>query len=370
MKILVTGGCGFIGSHLVDRLVTDGHEVRVLDSLEYQVHEGKIPDYLNPGAEYIFGDIRDEELLRRVIADVDVIFHQAAAIGVGQSMYEIKKYTDINIMGTAKLLDVLVNENHHVSKLIVASSMSIYGEGAYRCDDCGVVYPRLRASEQLKNKDWEVKCPRCQRPTEPMATSEDKPSFPTSVYAITKRDQEEMCLTIGRAYGLPTVALRYFNVYGPRQSLNNPYTGVAAIFSSRVKNDKQPLIFEDGLQSRDFIDVKDVVQANLLAMGRDEANYEVFNVGTGKPTSILDIADLLIELYGKELKPEVVNKYRTGDIRHSYADISKVRKLGFEPRVDLAQGMRELAAWGDAIEAEDRTEQAQRELRERGLVED
>lgn len=370
MKILVTGGCGFIGSHLVDRLVTDGHEVRVLDSLEYQVHEGKIPDYLNPGAEYIFGDIRDEEILRRVIADVDVIFHQAAAIGVGQSMYEIKKYTDINIMGTAKLLDVLVNENHHVSKLIVASSMSIYGEGAYRCDDCGVVYPRLRASEQLKNKDWEVKCPRCQRPAERMATSEDKPSFPTSVYAITKRDQEEMCLIIGKAYGLPTVALRYFNVYGPRQSLNNPYTGVAAIFSSRVKNDKQPLIFEDGLQSRDFIDVKDVVQANLLAMGRDEANYEVFNVGTGKPTSILDIADLLIELYGKELKPEVVNKYRTGDIRHCYADISKIRKLGFEPRGDLEQGMRELAAWGDAIKAEDRTEQAQRELRERGLVED
>ena len=369
MKILVTGGCGFIGSHLVDRLVTDGHEVRVLDSLEYQVHEGKIPDYLNPEAEYIFGDIRDEEILRRVIADVDVIFHLAAIVGVGQSMYEIKKYTDINIMGTAKLLDVLVNENHHVSKLIVASSMSIYGEGAYRCDDCGVVNPRLRASEQLKNKDWEVKCPRCQRPAKRMATTEDKPLFPTSIYAITKRDQEEMCLTIGKAYGLPTVALRYFNVYGPRQSLNNPYTGVAAIFSSRVKNDKQPLIFEDGLQSRDFIDVKDVVQANLLAMGRDEANYEVFNVGTGKPTSILDIADLLIELYGKELKPEVVNKYRTGDIRHCYADISKIRKLGFEPGVDLAQGMRELVAWGDAIEAKDRTEQAQRELRERGLVE-
>jgi dTDP-L-rhamnose 4-epimerase len=369
VKILVTGGCGFIGSHLVDELIEDNHEVRVLDSLEYQVHEGKIPDYLNPRAEYIFGDVRDEEVLRRAIAGVDVIFHQAAAVGVGQSMYEIEKYADTNIMGTAKLLDTLVNHDHHVSKLIVASSMSIYGEGAYRCDDCGVVYPKLRASEQLKSRNWEMGCPKCYKPVARMPTNEDKPLFPTSVYAITKRDQEEMCLTIGRAYGLPTVALRYFNVYGPRQSLNNPYTGVAAIFASRIKNDNPPLIFEDGLQSRDFINIEDIVRANRLVMEKSEANYEVFNVGTGKPSAILDIANLMLKLYGKGLKPEVVNKYRTGDIRHCYADISKIKKLGFEPRVDLEQGMKELIAWGIAIEAEDRTEQAQRELRERGLVE-
>lgn len=212
-------------------------------------------------------------------------------------------------------------------------------------------------------------CPKCHKPVARMSTNEDKPLFPTSVYAITKRDQEEMCLTIGRAYGLPTVALRYFNVYGPRQSLNNPYTGVAAIFASRIKNDNPPLIFEDGLQSRDFINIEDIVRANRLVMEKSEANYEVFNVGTGKPSAILDIANLMLKLYGKGLKPEVVNKYRTGDIRHCYADISKIKKLGFEPRVDLEQGMKELIAWGIAIEAEDRTEQAQRELRERGLVE-
>ena len=369
MKILVTGGCGFIGSHLVDGLIENNHEVRVLDSLEYQVHEGRIPDYLNPEADYIFGDVRDGEVLKRALAGVDVIFHHAAAVGVCQTKYEIAKYTDSNILGTAKLLDTLVNHNHHACKMIIASSMSIYGEGAYRCDDCGVVYPRLRASEKLKSKDWGMRCPKCQKPVERAPTNEDKPLFPTSVYAITKRDQEEMCLTIGRAYGLPTVALRYFNVYGSRQSLNNPYTGVAAIFASRIKNDNPPLIFEDGLQSRDFISIEDIVQANLLVMEKSEANYEVFNVGTGKPSAILDIAKLILKLYGNRLEPQVVDKYRTGDIRHCYADISKIRKLGFEPHVDLEQGMRELVAWGSAIEAEDRTEQAQQELRERGLVE-
>ena len=369
MRILVTGGCGFIGSHLVDGLVQAQHEVRVLDSLEYQVHEDRLPSYLNPNAEYIFGDIRDEDTLRRAIADVDVIFHQAAAVGVGQSMYEIKKYTEVNVMGTAKLLELLVNGSHNVSKLIVASSMSIYGEGPYLCSACGPVNPRLRTQEQLKSGDWEMKCPRCGQEVRPLPTSEEKPLFPTSVYAITKRDQEEMCLAIGRAYGLPTVALRYFNVYGPRQSLNNPYTGVAAIFSTRVKNDNPPMIFEDGLQSRDFINIRDVVRANLLALEKKEADYEMFNVGTGKPTTILDIARLLIRLYGKELEPKIVNKYRTGDIRHCYADISKIRKLGFEPEIDLEQGMRELVAWGNTVAALDRTEQAQRELRQRGLVE-
>jgi dTDP-L-rhamnose 4-epimerase len=369
MRILVTGGCGFIGSHLVDGLVQAQHEVRVLDSLEYQVHEGRLPGYLNPSAEYIFSDIRDEDTLRRAIADIDVIFHHVAAVGVGQSMYEIKKYTEVNVMGTAKLLELLVNRSHNVSRLIVASSMSVYGEGAYLCSACGPVNPRLRIQEQLKNGDWEMKCPRCRRETRPLPTSEEKQLFPSSVYAITKRDQEEMCLAIGRAYELPTVALRYFNVYGPRQSLNNPYTGVAAIFSTRIKNDKPPLVFEDGLQSRDFIDIRDVVRANLLAIEKKEADYEMFNVGTGKPTTILDIARLLIKLYGKKLEPKIMNKYRIGDIRHCYADISKIRKLGFEPEIDLEQGMRELVAWGNTVTALDRTEQAQRELRQRGLVE-
>ncbi len=368
MKVLVIGGCGFIGSHLVDGLVEDGHDVRILDNLEYQVHEGKVPEYINREIEYIYGDMRNEEMLKKAIDGIDIIFHQAAAVGVGQSMYQIEKYTDINVMGTAKLLDLLVNGNHHVSKLIVASSMSIYGEGAYHCVDCGVVYPRIRATEQLAGKEWEMRCPLCKKQVCRMPTAEDKPAFPTSIYAITKRDQEEMCLMIGRAYGLPVVALRYFNVYGPRQSLNNPYTGVAAIFSSRIKNDNPPLIFEDGLQSRDFVNVKDIVRANILVMKKAEANYEVFNVGTGKPTAIIDIANTMIQLYNKKLETKIMNRYRIGDIRHCYADISKIRKLGFEPITDLDQGMKELVSWADAVVAEDRTEKVQKELRERGLM--
>jgi len=368
MKALVTGGCGFIGSHLVDGLVEKGYEVRVLDRLEYQVHQGKLPGYLNPKAKYIFGDVGSKDILDIAMKDVSVIFHEAAMVGVGQSMYQINRYIESNTLGTARLLEFLVNESHDVKKLVVASSMSVYGEGAYFCTECGEVSPQLRSLEQCKNKEWEMKCSRCQKTVAPKATSEDKPLYPTSIYAITKRDQEEMCLVTGRAYGIPTVALRYFNVYGPRQSLNNPYTGLAAIFSSRIKNNNPPLIFEDGLQSRDFISVHDIVKANLLVMEKDEANYEVFNVGTGRVTTVWDVAEMLIKLYGAEMKPMIANKFRTGDIRYCYADISKIRKLGFEPTVDVIQGMTELVEWGGRVEAEDRVEGAVRELKKKGLV--
>ena len=369
MKILVTGGAGFIGSHLVDKLVEEGHEVVVLDNLDEQVHQGKKPDYLNKRAEYIFDDIRNEKVLIKAIEDVDIIFHQAAAVGVGQSMYEIKKYVDANTFGTAKLLDILVNTEHDVKKLIVASSMSIYGEGSYQCENCGVVYPKLRSEKQLKSRQWEMLCPECGKVAKPVPTREDKPLFPTSVYAITKRDQEEMCLTVGRAYGIPTVALRYFNVYGPRQSLNNPYTGVCAIFSSMIKNNNQPLIFEDGRQTRDFVSVHDIVQSDLLAMNNSSMDYDSFNVGTGKPTSILQIAEILMKLYGKHgLKPRIENRFRQGDIRHAYADISKISKLGFKPKFDLESGMRELVGWGKLALATDKTEKAEKELYNKGLI--
>lgn len=369
-KILVTGGAGFIGSLLVDKLVEMGNEVVVVDSLEEQVHTKK-PDYLNPKAQYLFEDIRDEGVLARAIENVEVIYHEAAAVGVGQSMYQVEKYVDVNTMATAKLLDILVNTEHNVKKLIVASSMSIYGEGAYECADCGVVYPDLRTEEQLKQRAWEMKCPKCGKIVKPIPTGEDKPLYPTSIYAITKSDQEEMCLAIGRAYGIPTVALRYFNVFGPRQSLNNPYTGVCAIFSSRVKNENPPLIFEDGAQSRDFVSVHDIVEANLLAMESPNADYEVFNVGTGKVTNILGIAQTLIKLYDKELKPEITNKFRAGDIRHCFADISKIKaKLGYKPKVDFEDGMEDLVAWGEKEEAKDKFEEAHEELLKRGLVEE
>lgn len=369
MKILVTGGAGFIGSHLVDKLLEKKHEVVVIDNLEPQVHLGKKPDYLNPKAEYIFRDVRDSKTLVSVLKDAEVVFHQAAAVGVGQSMYEIEKYVDTNVMGTAKLLDLIVNKENSVKKLIVASSMSIYGEGAYECGKCGIVYPELRPDAQLKKREWEMKCPACGRNVKPVPTKENKPLRPTSVYAVSKRDQEELCLSVGRAYGIPTVALRYFNVYGPRQSLSNPYTGVAAIFSSRIKNNNQPVIFEDGIQSRDFIYVDDIARANIFVMNESSANYKTLNVGTGKPVSIIDIARTLSKLYGKEIEPKIVNKFRSGDIRHCFADINEIRRLGFEPKTGFEDGMRKLVEWGKRAKAIDKVDEATKELVERGLVE-
>jgi dTDP-L-rhamnose 4-epimerase len=367
MKILITGGAGFVGSHLVDELANK-HEIVVYDNLEPQVHKN-VPEYLNNGAEFIREDIRDRAKLKDVISDSEIIFHEAAMVGVGQSMYQIEKYMDVNTMGTAKLLDILANEENDVKKLIVASSMSIYGEGKYECSECGILYPPLRSNERLKMREWDMKCPSCGKAAKPVPTDENKPLQPTSIYAISKRDQEEMCITTGRAYGIPTVALRYFNIYGPRQALSNPYTGVCAIFSSRIKNNNPPIIFEDGLQTRDFISVHDIVSANLLVMEKSKANYETFNVGTGKPVSILDIACTLSELYGKNLEPVIVNKFRAGDIRHCYADVSKLKKMGFKPEFSFEDGMRELVEWGMTQEAEDKSDSAYLELKERGLVE-
>jgi dTDP-L-rhamnose 4-epimerase len=369
MKILVTGGAGFIGSHIVDELIKDGHYVRIFDNLEPQVHT-QVPAYLNKDAEFVRGDVRDAPSLEAAIKDIEVIFHEAAMVGVGQSQYQIVKYVDVNTHGTAKLLELLANREHDVQKLIVASSMSIYGEGAHLCDDCGIIYPSLRSERQLRMQDWVVKCPNCGKDAKMAPTKEIKPLQPTSIYAISKKDQEEMSLAIGRSYGIPTVALRYFNAFGPRQSLSNPYTGVCAIFSARIKNDNAPLIFEDGLQSRDFISVHDIARANILAMESSNADYEVFNVGTGKPTSILDIAQALAKLYHKDIRPEITGKYRAGDIRHCFADISKIKdKLGFQPKVSFKDGIEELVAWGAKEDAIDGFEDAYMELLKRGLVE-
>jgi dTDP-L-rhamnose 4-epimerase len=371
MKILVTGGAGFIGSHLVDALVEREQEVVIYDNFEPQVHKTE-PEYLNRNAGLIRADVRDKDTLKNAVMDSEIIFHQAAMVGVGQSMYQVEKYVDVNTFATAKLLDILVNKEHSVKKLIVASSMSIYGEGAYQCDDCGIVYPSLRLDEQLRRRQWGMTCPNCGEDVKPAPTDETKPLQPTSIYAVTKKDQEEMSLAIGRAYGIPTVALRYFNTYGPRQSLNNPYTGVCAIFSARIKNNNSPLIFEDGLQSRDFVSVHDIVEANILAMENSNANYGVFNVGTGKPTNILGIAQVLIRLYDKDsnLNPEITNKYRAGDIRHCFADVSKIKsKLGYKPKIDFEEEMKELVEWGEKEEAMDNFEEAHEELLRRGLVE-
>jgi len=373
-RVLVTGGAGFIGSHLVDALLTARYEVRVFDSLEPQVHgglreQGRWPDYLARDCEKILGDVRDRDALKRALDGVQVVFHEAAAVGVGQSMYEVRRYVDVNTLGTATLLDILANEKLGVRKLIVASSMSIYGEGAYECARDGRVYPRLRPNAQLVQRQWEMRCPHCGEAVKPAPTDEEKPLYSTSIYAISKKDQEEMCLCIGRAYGLPTVALRYFNVYGPRQALSNPYTGVAAIFSSRLLNNNAPLVFEDGLQSRDFIHVSDIVQANLLAMQSDAANYDYLNIGTGRPVTVLDVANVLSRALEKNIEPMIANRFREGDIRHCVSDISKAQRvLGYTPRVSFEDGMQELAAWVREQQAEDRVEMAAGELEKRRLV--
>jgi len=373
-SILVTGGAGFVGSHLVDTLVELGHDVTIFDNLEDQVHGGNTPDYLNRDARFIQGDVRDREILRDAMQGKQVIFHQAAAVGVGQSMYEIRKYADYNSTGGANLLDLVVNETSirdTVEKIVVASSMSIYGEGQYLCEECGIVYPKLRTTEQLQQKDWEIRCPHCDALVEHMGTEEDKPLFPTSIYAITKRDHEEMFLVTGRTYHIPTVALRYFNIYGTRQALSNPYTGVAAIFSSRILNNAPPVIYEDGRQSRDFVHVSDIVQANVLAMEKSEADYEMFNVGTGINTSVKRVAELLIGNLkpGSGLEPVIENKFREGDIRHCYADISKIQDLlGYAPRVRFEDGLSALVEWVAKQKADDGFERARKELESRGLA--
>ena len=370
--ILVTGGAGFIGSFLVDALVERGFRVRVYDALVPQVHgpEQALPQYMNADAEFIQADVRDREAMAKALADADVVFHLAAAVGVGQSMYQIQHYTETNTLGGAVLLDLVANTKHHVRKMIVASSMSIYGEGQYECDGCGTVFPKLRSEAQLKAGDWEMRCPHCGRNVRPVPTSEDKPLFPTSIYAITKRDHEEMFLSTGLAYGIPAVALRFFNTYGPRQALSNPYTGVMAIFCSRLLNGLPPVIYEDGLQRRDFVHVSDIVQGLLLAMDRPEADYQVLNVGTGVATTIAQVAEMLSEpLTNGQVAPDVRHQYRAGDIRHCYADITRARQLlGFEPRIRLQGGLEDLIAWVANQVAVDSFAQAEKELRAKRLV--
>ncbi|QIQ76554.1 SDR family NAD(P)-dependent oxidoreductase [Halogeometricum borinquense] len=359
-NVLVTGGAGFIGSHIVDELVSEGYDVTVVDNLTEQVHDGE-PEYLSDEAEYVWGDVRDRELMTELLEDADVLNHQASAVGVGQSMYEIEKYVEVNTLATARILDIIANENIDLEKVVVASSMSI-GEGAYHCPEEDTLhYPPLRGEGQMKEGQWEHLCPECGTELEPIATPESKPRESTSVYAISKKDQEELTLSVCRAYGIPAVALRYFNIYGSRQSLDNPYTGVCAIFSSRIKNDNPPLIFEDGDQTRDFIHVSDVARANKLAMESDASNVAV-NIGSGNPKTIRGIAQTLIELYGKEdeLEPEIADDFRQGDIRHCFADTElAAEELGFEPSVTFEEGMRELVEWGREQDAQDNFEEAQ-----------
>jgi dTDP-L-rhamnose 4-epimerase len=369
MRVLVTGGAGFIGSHLVDRLLESGHEVRVLDSLDAQVHDGP-PEYLATEAELVVGDIRDREIVDRSLRDVDSLVHLAAAVGVGQSMYEIERYTSVNAVGAAVVLEAAIDVRDHLQKAVVASSMSIYGEGLYRCPVDGIeVAPQPRLEAQLARREWEITCPSCGSPVVPLPTPETKPIQPTSIYAINKRDHEEMFVAWGRAYGVPTTALRFFNVYGPRQALSNPYTGVAAIFASRLLNGRAPLIFEDGDQSRDFVHVTDIAAGVEAALDPRRADGEALNLGTGRGVSVREVASVLADGLGIELEPVLLGEARAGDIRHCFSSIDLARAtLGYKPKVVFEDGMRELAGWLSGQSAVDRVDEATNALRARGLA--
>jgi dTDP-L-rhamnose 4-epimerase len=371
MRVLITGGAGFIGSHLADRLLAEGHEVRALDNLDPQVHPGgERPDYLGSDVELRIGDVRDHDAVRQALEGVDAVVHFAAAVGVGQSMYEIERYTSINAIGAAVLLEEAVERRDRIRKLLVASSMSIYGEGQYRNPQTGEsgLAPGVRPESQLAARKWDVLADDG-TPLEPEPTAETKLLRPTSIYAIGKRDHEEMVLAVGAAYGMPAVALRFFNVYGERQALSNPYTGVAAIFSSRLLNDRAPLVFEDGKQTRDFIDVRDIARCCALALQDNGGDGRTLNVGTGRPTSIVEVAQVIARGLGKEIEAEVVNEFRAGDIRHCYADTQLANELlGFRAEIPFEAGMQELLAWLEGQEAADSVDAAREALVARGLA--
>lgn len=343
-KALITGGAGFIGSHLADALLAMGYEVTVLDVLHPQVHgpQQRVPDYLHTAVHLVQKDARDRVALQAVLEGVDVVFHFAAYTGMGQSMYQIEEYLDVNVGGTAVLLQLLSEIPQKAPKLIIASSRAVYGEGAYHCSRCGPVFPHLRTLQQLRDGHWQVHCPSCGRDTQPIPTPESKPVNPGSIYAASKVTQEQGSLITGTTYGVPVVVLRFFNVYGPRQSLQNPYTGVISTFLMRLVNGKPPQVYEDGRESRDFVHVKDVVQACVLAVEKEEANGRIFNVGTGRPLSMLQIAQLLAAEFGGP-DPVITGQFRAGDIRHCYADIAKIRNvLGYEPQIRMETGLKEL----------------------------
>jgi dTDP-L-rhamnose 4-epimerase len=360
--ILVTGGAGFIGSHVADALLLRGYHVRVLDPLIDQVHRGaERPAYLSDDVELVVGDVRDRRLMSRALEGADAVVHLAARVGVGQSMYEIDQYVSANTRGTAVLLEALLERP--VRKLLVASSMSIYGEGLYEPVDAVE-----RRREDLQARRWDPRGADGEELT-PLPTPETKTCANSSVYALTKYDQERLCLVFGAAYDVPTVALRFFNVYGPHQALSNPYTGVLAIFASRLLNGNPPFVYEDGGQRRDFVHVRDVARACVLALEHHDADGLPVNIGSGESVSVNEIARALAALLGSELEPELAGKFRAGDIRHCFADIRRARELlGFEPRVKLASGLTELVAWLETQTADDRVEDATAELVERGLA--
>lgn len=369
--ILITGGAGFIGSNLSLKLIEKGYNVTVLDNLSPQIHSENSPLYhsIKNKVNFIHGTVLSYDDWKKALENIDVVVHLAAETGTGQSMYEIEKYTDVNIKGTSIFLDILANETHSIKKIVVASSRAIYGEGKYTCKEHGIVYPIARLDHDMAFGNFGVQCPYCKHEVTLQPTDEESKIHPTSIYGITKHVQEQMFMLMGQSLGIPSVAFRYQNVYGAGQSLSNPYTGILSIFSTRIKNGNDIAIFEDGLESRDFVYVDDVVDATILGIEKDEANGEVFNVGLGQAIDVLTVAKTLINAYKSDSKITVTGNYRLGDIRHNYADLTKIeQKLGFKPKVSFEEGIQKFTAWVENQEVmEDHYEKSIVEMKEKGL---
>jgi len=365
VSVLITGGAGFIGSHLADGLIERGYEVRVLDNLEPQVHKTKVkPVYLNRKVKFIKGDVKNRKDLHKALGGVDAVFHFAANVGIGQSQYQPRRYVETNLMGTANLIEALIERRSQSARVVMAGSMSVYGEGDGFCPKHKLVRPKThRREKDMAAGKWEPRCPFCDRFLDPRPVTEESCPNPTSIYAVTKLSQEQMMLTAGAAHGLAVTSLRFFNVYGARQALSNPYTGVAAIFISRIKHGRRPVVFEDGGQTRDFVHVSDVARACIAAVERDEAIGKVINVGTGKATSVADVAEIIGKAMGSGIKPQITRRFRKGDVRHCVADISLAKRiLKFKPRVSLRDGIKELVGWAAGESCEDYFENAHSEL--------
>ncbi|MCB2357874.1 NAD-dependent epimerase/dehydratase family protein [Clostridium estertheticum] len=373
-NVLITGGAGFIGSNLALKLIDKGFEVTILDNLSPQIHSEN-PDNsytyntIKGKVNFIKGDVSSINDWRKALVNADVVVHLAAETGTGQSMYEIDKYVATNIGGTAKLLEILTNEKHHVKKIIVAASRAVYGEGKFKCEEHGIVYPKSRINEDMVKGDFEVKCPICGKTVKMLLTDESSKLQPTSVYGFTKQAEEQLCMIVGKSIGIPVVAFRFQNVYGPGQSLKNPYTGILSIFSTRIKNGNDINIFEDGLETRDFVYIDDITNAVILGIEKKAANYHTFNVGSGEKTDVLTVANTLKEKYRANIQINVSGNYRLGDIRHNVGDLKLIHGLlGYEPKVDFKQGISNFVDWVErqAVEV-DNYEASIEEMKKKGL---
>ena len=372
-NILITGGAGFIGSRLCEKLFDQGNNITVLDNLSEQIHgngESFLFNKIKDKCTFIKGDVRDKNDWAHAIKNQEIIIHLAAETGTGQSMYEVEKYTNVNVIGTSHMLEILANSNHNVKKIIVASSRSIYGEGKYNCKTHGVQYPSKRKEEDMKKGEFNPKCSMCNSSLNVLPTDEQSKIHPSSIYGINKQQQEQMVMLMGESLSIPSVAFRYQNVYGPGQSLSNPYTGILSIFSTRILNGNDLDIYEDGEETRDFVYIEDAVDATILGIEKEEANGNIFNVGSGVSTRVLDVANTLKRLYNSEINITVNGEFRLGDIRHNFADLSKSKDiLGFTPKYNFERGITEFVNWVKTQEVmEDKYEKSIQQLKNKGLI--